>query len=132
MKITDLKAGDWVKINDDGITRNGTVVRVSSEEQEVYVDNGIQEYWYSLGNISAVPLDEQLLMQLGFEKKEVETGAKYGKDAFRIWVPAADDFSRCEMWYREDRRHFDHQLMVHELQNSYLDMTKMPLDPPKE
>jgi hypothetical protein len=33
------------------------------------------------------------------------------------------------MWYREDRRHFNVPLSVHELQNLHLDMTKVHLEP---
>lgn len=128
MKLTDLKAGDWVRIDDEGVNREGTVVRVSTEDHEVCIDNGIQEFWYSLDHVYGVPLNEEQLMRLGFEKKEAEEGVKYGKGAFRIWVPASNDFSRSEVWYREDRRHFDRPLMVHELQNAHLQMTKVPMD----
>ncbi len=128
MKLTELKPGDWIKIDDEGIEREGTVVRVSLEEHEVCIDNGIQEFWYSLDDVYGVPLDEEQLMRLGFEKMQADSGAKYGKGVFRILVPATNDFSRSEIWYREDQRHFDRPLMVHELQNIHLQMTKMPLE----
>lgn len=129
MKLAELKPGDWVRIDDEGVNREGTVVRVSYEENEVNINNGIQEFWYSLDHVYGVPLDEGQLMRLGFERKETGAGVKYGKGAFRLQVPAADNFSRVEIWYREDRRQFDHPLMVHELQNLFLQMTKMHLEP---
>jgi len=43
-------------------------------------------------------------------------------------TPGPTDFSKIEMWWREDRRHFSFPLGVHELQNLYLDMTKVHLE----
>ncbi len=128
MKLSSLKPGDWIKLNDEGVEREGTVVRVSPEENEVLIDNGVQEFWFNLDHVMGIPLNEKELFRLGFEKMESEHGIKYGKGPFRILVPAADDFSIVEAWYREDRRNFDRPIMVHELQNIYLDMTKMPLE----
>lgn len=128
MRLLDLKPGDRVKIDDEGVERNGIVSRISIEEQEVCIHNGIQEFWYQLNQVKGVPLSEEQLFSLGFEKKETEKGAKYGKEAFRVLAPAVDDFSSVEVWYRDDHRHFNHPLMVHELQNLHLDMTKMTLE----
>ncbi len=125
MQLTDLKTGDWVKLNDEGVEREGTVLRISLEEHEVCVDNGIQEFWYHPDQVSGLPVDENQLLRLGFTKMEAENGVKYGKDAFRLWAPT--DFSAAETWYREDHRRFDRPLMVHELQNIHEQMTKMPL-----
>lgn len=129
MKLSQLKTGDWVRVHHEGVEREGSVVRVSNDEGEVFVDNGIQEFWYPLDQVKGIPLDESQLMRLHFEKMENEngTGAKYGKGPFRIVVPAADNFSRVEVWYREDRRKYDHNISVSDLQNLHLQMTKMPL-----
>ncbi|ANH79736.1 hypothetical protein A8C56_00975 [Niabella ginsenosidivorans] len=129
MRLGELKPGDWVIVDDDGVAREGTVVRVSNEEQEVCVDNGVQEIWYKPDHVKGIPLTEEQLMRLGFEKMDNESGkgAKYGKGPFRIVVPAADNFSRSEIWYREDRRQYDRQITVNELQNIHLQMTKVPL-----
>lgn len=128
MKLSELKTGDWILLNDNGVEREGTVLRVSNEDNKVCVDNGIQEFWYELENIKPLPLNEQQLINLGFEKLEVENGVKYGKGAFRVHVPSATDFSKVEAWYREDRRFFDHPMYVHQLQNIHLSMTKVPLE----
>ena len=128
MKLSELKTGDWILLNDNGVEREGTVLRVSNEDNKVCVDNGIQEFWYELENIKPLPLNEQQLINLGFEKLEVENGVKYGKGAFRVHVPSETDFSKVEAWYREDRRFFDHPMYVHQLQNIHLDMTKVQLE----
>lgn len=128
LKITNLKEGDIIRVDDDGVMREGTVVRVSREEHQALVDNGVQEFWYSPEDMHAVPLDEPQLVRLGFTKEDADGGVKYKKDSFRLVTPQKGDFSNVEMWWREDRRHFSFPLSVHELQNLYLDMTKVHLD----
>lgn len=117
-------------VNDEGIMREGTVVEISHEENQALVDNGVQEFWYSPDEMTAVPLDEDQLMKLGFTKEEQDGAVKYKKDSFRLVTPRKGDFSNIEMWWREDKRHFSFPLHVHELQNLFLDMTKVHLEKP--
>ncbi|MBL7749153.1 MAG: hypothetical protein JNM19_17065 [Chitinophagaceae bacterium] len=130
LKIGNLKSGDIISINDEGVMREGTVVSVSQEENQALVNNGIQEFWFSPEEMHSIPLDESQLIKLGFTREELGNGVKYKKDSFRLVTPRTGDFSNVEMWWREDRRHFSFQLGVHELQNLYLDMTKVHLDMP--
>ena len=130
LKLGDLKTGDIVSLNHEGDLREGTVVRISPENHQALVDNGIQEFWYNLDEISSIALDEKQLLNLGFIKEEVNGVVKYKKDSFRLVIPKEGDFSSVEMWWREDRRHFPFALGVHEFQNLYHDMTKVPLDKP--
>jgi hypothetical protein len=128
LKIGHLKSGDIINVDDEGIIREGTIVRVSHEENQALVDNGVQEFWYSPEEMNAIPLDESQLMKLGFTSEEIEGAVKYKKDSFRMVIPKKGDFSDIEMWWREDRRHFAFPLGVHEFQNLYQDMTKIPLE----
>jgi len=128
LKINNLKSGDIVAVNDEGITRDGTVVKVSHEENQALVDNGVQEFWYTPEEMDPLPLDESQLFKLGFEKEDIDGAVKYKKGVFRLVTPKKGDFSNIDMWYREDRRHFSFPLGVHELQNLHLDMSKIPLD----
>jgi hypothetical protein len=128
LKLGELKQGDIIAVNDDGIEREGTVVRISHEDHQALVDNGIQEFWYNLDEMHAIPLDDTQLLRLGFTREEADGGVKYKKDSFRLVVPRKDDFSHIDMWWREDRRHFNFPIGVHQLQNLHLDMTKVPLE----
>lgn len=130
LKINHLKSGDIVMVDDEGIQREGTVVRISQEENQALVNNGVQEFWYNPAEMTAVPLDEVQLLRLGFSREDFNGGVKYKKDSFRLVTPQAGNFSNIEMWWREDRRHFGFPIAVHELQNLYLDMTKIHLDKP--
>ncbi|MGZ8525267.1 MAG: hypothetical protein ACXWV1_12605 [Chitinophagaceae bacterium] len=98
LKLGDLKQGDIIYLNDDGVKREGTVVKISREEHQALVNNGIQEFWYNLDEISPVPLDEHQLIRLGFTKEEINGAVKYKREAFRLVTPRAGDFSTLEMW----------------------------------
>jgi hypothetical protein len=130
LKLGELKHGDIVTLNDEGVVREGTVVKISHEDRQALINNGVQEFWYDLDRIQPIPLDEGQLFRLGFTKEEMNgtDAIKYKKDSFRLVLPREGDFSHVEMWWREDRRHFDYPLGVHELQNLYHDMTKVPLE----
>lgn len=127
LKLGELKPGDIISVNDDGVVREGTVVKVSYEDHKALVNNGIQDFWYTTEEMTSIPLDERQLTNLGFTREEQNGAVKYKKDSFRLVTPRGGDFSNIEMWWREDRRHFDFPLGVHELQNLHLSMTKVPL-----
>ncbi len=130
LKLSELKQGDIIHVNDEGVMREGTVVKIDHAENLALVDNGVQEFWYSPEEISSLSLDENQLALLGFSKEEVNGAVKYKKDSFRLITPQKGNFSNIEMWWREDRRHFNTPLGVHELQNLHLQMTKIPLERP--
>ena len=130
LKIGELKQGDIIQVNDDGVMREGTVIRVSHEENQALVDNGVQEFWYSPEDKKPIPVDENQLRSLGFSKESANGAIKYKKDSFRLVIPKEGDFSHIEMWWREDRRHFSFPIGVHQLQNLHHDMTKVPLEKP--
>ena len=130
LKINELKSGDVIMVNDDGVMREGRVVSTSLEENQALVNNGIQDFWYSPEDMTPVNLSEEHLMRFGFTKEELDGGVKYKKDSFRLLTPKKGDFSNVEMWWREDRRHFGMPIGVHHFQNLFMDMTKIHLDMP--
>ena len=128
IKLGQLKPGDIIMVNDEGLLREATVVHTNREEHMVLADNGIQEFWYAPQDIHPIALDESQLLKFGFEKEVLDGAVKYKKGVFRLVTPQKDSFSNLEMWYREDRRHFNVPIAVHELQNLHADMTKIPLE----
>jgi hypothetical protein len=129
VKISELKAGDVVQVLDEGVERVGTVVETSRENNLVCINNGIQEFWYPPEEIVPIPLTENhLLHTLGFEREETSDGIKYKKGPFRVLVHDPGNYTNLDIWYREDQRHFNHPLYLHELQNHHLQMTKVPLN----
>ena len=129
VKITDLKQGDIVHVMQDGTEKEGVVTELQRDQKLACVDNGVQENWYPMDQIHPLPItEERLINLLGFEREDHEEGVKYKKGPFRLLVHDPGNFTNMDIWYREDRRHFNHPLYVHELQNHHLDMTKVPLE----
>lgn len=128
LKIQELKQGDIIRVVQDTTEREGTIIEVSKDENMVCVDNGIQEFWYNIDQIAPIPLTEKELFMLGFEKTEADEGSKYMKGPFRVLVHDPGNYTNLDIWYREDRRHFNHPIYVHDLQNLHMQMTKVPLE----
>ena len=129
IKITDLKPGDIVSVRYDDVEKEGIVTDTNLGDNMVCIDNGVQEFWYAPEDLTPIPLTEDRLVNtLGFEQEEHEDGIKYKRGPFRVLVFDPGTLSDMEIWYREDHRRFRSPLFVHELQNHYLQMTKVPLE----
>jgi hypothetical protein len=128
IKFNEIKVGDIVNAEYEGIIKEGEVIDLDREDKLVCVQSDVQEFWYGPEHLFPIAVDDAQLQKFGFEKVENTDGTvKYMKDAFRILLPHKDDFSSFEIWYREDRRHITHPINVHELQNHYSQMTKVEL-----
>ena len=128
IKFSELKIGDYVIAEYEGQQRDGEVKRLNGDEKQVCVETDVQEFWYETAHLFPIPLSDEQLIKLNFSKEGQANGSvKYKKGSFRLVVPAKDDFSTLEMWWREDRRIHPNVHYVHQLQNHYLDMTKIHL-----
>jgi hypothetical protein len=66
---------------------------------------------------------------LKFHKQvNVDGTVKYSKGAFRIATAKEGDFSRMELWYRDEHRHIMQPIEIHVLQNHFYEMTKVHLN----
>lgn len=129
LKFQNIKVGDYLMANNDGDILKGEVTNLKHGEHQVCLNIGVQEFWYEMEQLSPIPLSEDELIKLKFTKHENEDGTlKYMKGAFRMLIPAAGDFSRMELWYRDEHRHVMHPINVHELQNHFYEMTKVHLN----
>ncbi|MCW3092507.1 MAG: hypothetical protein JWP81_3576 [Ferruginibacter sp.] len=129
IKFHEIKIGDYLIADNDGDKRIGEVTDLNGDEKQVCVDTGDQEFWYETSQLMPVPLDEEQLLNLKFDKEPHDDGSvKYLKGAFRIFLPVQGDFSKMEIWYRDERRHVMHPISVHQLQNHFHEMTKVLLN----
>lgn len=129
IKFHEIKIGDYLMADNDGDILPGEVTNLNGDEKQVCVDTGTQEFWFETSQLSPIPLDEEQLLNLKFMKEEHEDGTvKYLKGAFRILLPSKGDFSKMEIWYRDERRHIMQPISVHQLQNHFHEMTKVPLN----
>ena len=128
IRFHDLKIGDIVMAEYEGQWWEGEIVELNHEDKEVCVHTDVQDFWFKPEELKGIPLSDEQLIKLGFEREDDGQGAvKYKKGAFRILIPGKGKFNEVEMWYREDRRHLKGPIYVHNLQNHYLQMTKVDL-----
>jgi len=128
IRFQDLKIGDIVMAEFEGQWTEGEVAELNREDKEVCIRNDVQDFWYKPEELKGIPLSDEQLINLGFEKEVNPDGTvKYKKGAFRILLTKKDNFNEFEMWYREDRRHLKGPVFIHELQNHHLQMTKVEL-----
>lgn len=128
IKFNEMKPGDFVIVEYEGQRRMGEVTGVDNESKLVGVETDVQEFWYDREHIHPISITDESLLWLNFTKEVQPAGdIKYKKGAFRLWIPAPDQFSQLEIWYREDRRIQPDVHYLHQLQNHYLQMTKIPL-----
>ncbi len=129
IKFNEIKVGDFLIADNDGDKRPGEVTDLNHNEKQVCVDTGVQEFWYETNQLSAIPLDEEQLMRLKFSKHDNDDGSvKYMKGAFRMMIPQKGDFSKFDIWYRDEKRHVLQPISLHQLQNHYHEMTKVHLN----
>lgn len=129
LKFQNIKVGDYLMADNDGDVLKGEVTNLKHGENQVCLDIGAQEFWYEMEQLSPIALNEDELAALKFSKQKNDDGTvKYSKGAFRMMIPKEGDFSRMELWYRDEHRHVMHALGVHELQNHFYEMTKVHLN----
>ena len=129
IKFNEIKTGDYLIADNDGDQRLGEVTNLNHNEKQVCVDTGVQEFWFEIGQLSPIALDETQLTRLKFSKESNADGTvKYKKGAFRMLLAKPNDFSAFEIWYRDEHRHVMHPIYLHQLQNHFYEMTKMHLN----
>ena len=129
IKFNEIKVGDYLIADNDGDKKQGEVTDLNHNEKQVCVNTGAQDFWYETEQLSAIPLDDDQLTRLKFQKQENEDGTvKYLKGAFRMMLPAKNNFSHFEIWYRDERRHIMQPIYLHQLQNHFYEMTKVHLN----
>ncbi len=129
IQYSDVQVGDYLLVDNEGTVKRGEVTRLNGNEKQVCVNNGVQEFWYETNQLLPLPVNEEELKNLKFTGELNEEGqVKYSKGAFRLAIPAPGDFTKFELWYRDERRIIPHPISVNVLQNHFLDMTKVHLD----
>lgn len=128
IKFSELKVGDYVMSEYEGRVVKGEITELQRDQKMACVNDGVQDFWFDQAHLQPIPLDEEQLLRLKFAKQVNEDGSvKYMKGAFRILLHAEGKFTDFEIWYREDRRHIIDIISLHDLQNHYLEMTKVHL-----
>ncbi|MBA4196504.1 MAG: hypothetical protein C0459_03015 [Chitinophaga sp.] len=128
IKFNNIQIGNFIMCEYDGKMKEGEVINLNGDEKQVEVETDVQAFWFDTQHLHGIPLSDEQMMKLNFTKEKLDNGSvKYKKGSFRMVIPAENNFSTIEIWYREDRRHNPDVHAVHELQNNYYQMTKVHL-----
>lgn len=129
LKFNELKKGDYVIADFDGNKQVGMVTGLMLGAHDVCINNGVQEFWFSPKDLTAVDITDEELDRLKFKKQTNEDGTiKYMKGAFRMVTAGVGNFEKMEIWYRDEKRHIQHPIKLHQLQNHFYEMTKVHLN----
>jgi hypothetical protein len=131
IKFNELKQGGHVMANSDGDVRRGEIIEIKNSEKQVCIDTGAQSFWFDTGKglLSPIEVNNEQLINFKFSKQLNDDGTvKYMKGAFRMLIPKENDFSRMEIWYRDETRKFAEPIPLHVLQNHFSEMTKVFLN----
>ncbi len=130
IKFNELHPGNKVLVENEGTWMEGTVTRVNRDDGgQVHIETGVQDAWYVTEEIKPIPLDEEHLLSMGFEKEVQESGnIKYRHGPFRVLIGPTKRFSDFLMWYREEKSHITYPMSVHQFQNRYHEMVKVPIE----
>lgn len=130
INLTELKPGNWVLVKNEDTWMEGVVLHVNRDDGgQIEIETGVQKAWYEMEEVSALPLSEDYLLKMGFEREVMpDTGnVKYKHGAFRVLVGPTKRFTDFLMWYREEKSHITYPMTVHQFQNRYEAMCKVPI-----
>jgi hypothetical protein len=116
-------------VENEGVWMPGIVTDVNADDGgQIEVETGVQQQWYEIEEVESIPLSDEQLTLLGFEKEVMESGnVKYKYGPFRVLVSPQAQFTDFLMWYREEKSHITYPMTVHQFQNRYEEMVKIPI-----
>jgi hypothetical protein len=128
VRYNEIKMGDFLLGNFEGKMWQGEVINLNGDEKQVCLATDVQDFWFETEDLFPVPINDEALRRLSFVREDLPDGSvKYKKGAFRMLIQKPDDFTRLDIWYRDDKRINPNIHYIHQLQNHYLQMTKVHL-----
>lgn len=128
IKFNEIKLGDYLLGEYEGKQWEGEVVNLNKDEKQVCLATDVQEFWFETDHLYPLPINDSTLRKLNFIREDMPDGSvKYKKGSFRMLIAKPDDFSHMDIWYRDDKRINPQIQYIHQLQNHYLQMTKVHL-----
>ncbi len=129
IKIHDIKVGDTVVAQYEGVLKTGQVTAINHDEKQISVVTDEQEFWYDQADLFPITLDEAALTNLKFKKNDAITeGTQYERGPFIIRLHDRNGVKSTDLQYRDEVRELNGELTVNELQNHYMQMTNFHLD----
>ena len=128
IRFNEIKMGDFLEGEYEGKRWEGEVIDLNGDEKQVCLATEVQDFWFETEDLYPIPLNDAALQRLNFVREDLPGGSvKYKKGSFRLLISKPDDFSHMDIWYRDDKRLNPQIQYMHQLQNHYLQMTKVHL-----
>jgi hypothetical protein len=129
INFDELRPGNRIMVENEGVWMPGTVTNINADDGgQIEVETGVQKAWYEIEAVESIPLSEEALLGFGFEREVMESGnIKYKYGPFRVLISPKAQFTDFLMWYREEKCHITYPMTVHQFQNRYEQMVKVPL-----
>ncbi|MCU0388753.1 MAG: hypothetical protein MUE71_09115 [Chitinophagaceae bacterium] len=129
INFDQLRQGNRVMVENEGVWMPGVVTRINADDGgQIEVETGVQKQWYEIEEVESIPLSEEQLLDMGFEKEVMESGnIKFKHGPFRVLISPKAQFTDFLMWYREEKCHITYPMTVHQFQNRYEEMVKVPV-----
>jgi hypothetical protein len=128
IKFNEIRIGDFLMGEYGDKKWEGEVTNLNGDEKQVCLATDVQEFWFETDNLYPIPITDEVLRKLNFLREDMPDGSiKYKKGSFRMLIQRPDDFTHMDIWYRDDKRINPQIIYVHQLQNQYLQMTKVHL-----
>jgi len=128
IKFNEIKMGDYLLGEYEGKQWQGEVINLNGDEKQVCLATDVQDFWFEPEHLYPLPVSDETLQKLNFIREDMPDGSvKYKKGSFRMLIAKPSDFSHMDIWYRDDKRINPQIQYIHQLQNNYLQMTKVHL-----
>src|ERR1044072_2253330 len=128
IKFNEIKTGDYLMGEYEGKMWEVEVMNLNGDEKQVCLATDVQDFWFETENLYPIAINDEALRKLSFVREDMPDGSvKYKKGVFRMLIAKPDDFSRIDIWYRDDKRLNPKIEYIHQLQNHYMQMTKVHL-----
>ncbi len=131
LKLNEVREGDIVLADFEGQRRVGDVLEVSRGDRKARIAHGENEFWYDMNHIYAVPLDPEILAELGFTKTASDDGSVvFERGPYSIQYVRNEQDSFCLLHYRDETRQVHNMDYLNQLQHHYKGMTNFELSWP--
>jgi len=125
----NFKPGDIVTVQFEDQQMHGAVEEVNKANKTLRVmQSDENEYWYQLGDVRPVLIDDYQLKVIGFQELEGEGAYNvYEKGPFSVMISFSNPLHCAVLHYRDETRQVVNLLYMHELQHHYKAMTNFEL-----
>lgn len=125
VNMRNIKEGDLFWTDFEGIRSIGEVMDTDIGQGKVLMAEGEREFWYDIIDLYPIPINDEVLDDIGFIKGDKEgERQEFKRGPFSI---LRLDSGETWLMYRDEVRHLAELAYLHELQHHHRSMTNFGL-----